>query len=203
MTSPPLAPGWLADQLPHPLADDHLTRQLLRIFEDIGASVRQPVVSFAHDLDVELAPMEFIRWMGEWLALAVPTSLSDQRQRDLLAAAGATWQLRGTRAALARLLETITGEAVEIDDGGGVFGEGEAPPNLKRVVVDLAARGGLTDEQILEFVRREVPANVVVELRVGGRPAGGTTPEPSPGTNAEATAAGDEPPLDESPEDLS
>lgn len=200
MTSSPLAPGWLADQLPRPLSEDHLTRQLLRIFEDVGASVRRPVVSFGHDLDVGLAPMEFVRWIGEWLALAVPVSLSDQRQRDLLAAAGATWQLRGTRAALARLLETITGDAAEIDDGGGVFPEGEAPPNLKKVVVDLAARGGLTDEQILEFVQREVPANVTVELRVGGRAAGGATPEPWPGENAGAEAPGDEP-RDEPPEE--
>jgi phage tail-like protein len=182
VTASPTAPGWLANQLPRALSEDHFTRNLLRIFEDVGDSVRRPVLSFANNLDAGLAPMEFIRWMGDWLALTVPASLSEQRQRDLLSVAGAMWKLRGTRAALVRLLETITGDAVEIDDGGGVFGEGEAPPNSKRVVIDLAARGGLSDEQILEFVRRETPANVTVELRVGGRALAEAQPEPSEGS---------------------
>lgn len=177
MTPSATAPGWLADQLPRALSEDHFTRNLLRIFEEVGDSVRRPVLSFVHNLDAGLAPMEFVRWMGDWLALALPVSLPEERQRELLAVAGAMWKLRGTRGALARLLETITGDAVQIDDGGGIFGEGEAPPNLKRVVIDLVARGGLTDEQILEFVRRETPANVTVELRVAGRTVDESTPE--------------------------
>lgn len=170
MTTERFAPGWLADQLPRVLADDHLTRQFLRIFEDVAESVRRNVLAFEHDLDVALGPMEFVRWMGGWLALAVPRSLPEQRQRELVAAAGAMWRRRGTKPAVVRLLEAMTASAAEIDDGGGIFEEGAAPPNQRAVVVRLESRGGLTDEQLLELLRLEVPANATVELEVAGGP---------------------------------
>lgn len=167
MSGDRLGPGWLADQLPRALSDDHFTRQFLRIFEDVGDSVRRNVVAFEHDLDVGLAPMEFVRWMAGWLALVAPESLPERRQKDLLVAAGAGWRRRGTKAAVVRLLESATGSQVEIDDGGGVFDEGEAPPNAKSVVVRLHDRGGLTDEQLLELLRLEVPASATVRLEPG------------------------------------
>jgi phage tail-like protein len=176
VTTERFAPGWLADQLPRALSEDHLTRQFLRIFEDVGESVRRNVVAFEHDLDVALGPMEFVRWMGSWLALAVPPSLPEPRQRELVAAAGAMWRRRGTMPAVVRLLEAVTGSAVEIDDGGGVFQEGGAPPNRRAVVVRLESRGGLTDEQLLELLRLEVPANASVEVEVA---AGAEIPPPA------------------------
>ena len=195
MTGEHLAPGWLADQLPRALSEDELTRRFVRIFEDVGDSVRSKVVAFEHDLDTGLAPMEFVRWMGGWLAISMPQSVPERRQRDLLAAAGASWRRRGTRAAVVSLLEAVTGSTVEIDDGGGVFDEGGAPPNRKAVTVRLGGRGGLTDEQLLELLRLEVPANVTVALEVAGAPAA----EPEPAEPAEP-AAGEEPPAT-SPED--
>jgi phage tail-like protein len=197
MTTMTMQPGWLADQLPRRLADDPLTRQVMRIFEDIGQSVRLPVLSFAHNLDAGLAPMEFVRWMGQWLALSVPASLSEQRQRDLLATVGATWKLRGTKGSLARLLATVTGDTADVDDGGGVFGEGEAPPNQKKVVVDLATRGEMTDEQIIDFIRLEVPANVSIDLRVGGEAAGQVR---APAAGAEEASPEESPPEATPPE---
>lgn len=199
MTQDAMAPGWLADQLPRPLAEDHSTRQMLRIFEEVGASVRGRAISFRHDLDVGLAPIEFVRWMGEWLALAAPPSLPEPRVRDLVSAAGATWKWRGTTKGLTRLLETITGGTVEIDDGGGVFGEGQAPPNQKKLVVRLSERGGIGDDEILAFVRLEVPANVSVEIHGPSGPARAAPPEepapdePAPTKTAPAEPAGKKP----------
>jgi phage tail-like protein len=168
MTTSTIADGWLADQLPRPLSEDHFTRQFLRIFEDMASSVRARVVSFEHDLDAGVAPVEFVRWMGQWLAVPVQPFLPEERQRALVAAAGALWKRRGTAQGLRGLLEALTGAEVEIDDGGGVFGEGEAPPNLKKVVVRVSDRGNLTEEQLLDFVRLEIPANAAVEIAAGG-----------------------------------
>jgi phage tail-like protein len=164
MTTTTIADGWLADQLPQPLAEDHFTRQFLRIFEDVASSVRARVVDFEHVLDPGLAPVEFVRWMGQWLAVPVQPFLAEERQRALVAAAGALWKRRGTKQGLSGLLEALTGAEVEIDDGGGVFTESEAPTNTKKVIVRVQDRGGLTDEQLVDFIRLEVPANAVVEL---------------------------------------
>lgn len=181
MTTQRFAPGWLAEQLPRALSDDPFTRRFLRIFEDVAESVRRNVIAFEHDLDVALGPMEFVRWMGGWLALTAPASLPEPRQRELVAAAGAMWRRRGTKPAVIRLLEAVTASSVEIDDGAGVFEEGGAPPNRKAVVVRLGGRGGLTDEQLLELLRLEVPANTTLELDVTpdrlDDPPAATTPE--------------------------
>jgi phage tail-like protein len=189
-----LAPGWLADQLPRVLSDDHFTRRLLQIFEDVADSVRRSVVAFEHDLDVALAPMEFVRWIGGWLALTAPESLPEVRQRRLIANAGATWRRRGTKAAVGGLLETVTGATVEIDDGGGIFDDGAAPPNRRSVVVRLESRGGLTDEQLLDLLRLEVPAHATVELEVTGD-------APPPRSAEEPSEEPVEEPVEEPPED--
>jgi phage tail-like protein len=178
VTTQRFAPGWLVEQLPRALSDDPFTRQFLRIFEDVAESVRRNVIAFEHDLDVALGPMEFVRWMGGWLALTAPASLSEPRQRELVAAAGAMWRRRGTKPAVVRLLEAVTASTVEIDDGGGVFEEGGAPPNRKAVVVRLESRGKLTDEQLLELLRLEVPANATLELDVATGPEAPVVAEP-------------------------
>lgn len=180
MTTNAVASGWLADQLPHPLSEDHFTRQFLRIFEDVASSVRTRVTSFQHDLDAGVAPVEFVQWMGQWLAVGVQPFIAEERQRALVAAAGALWKRRGTKVGLQGLLEALTGSEVSIDDGGGVFSEGEAPPNAKKVVVSLSDRGGLTDEQLLDFVRVEIPANATVEVTAKGRTKPGATKRAAP-----------------------
>ena len=199
MTTTGIAEGWLADQLPQPLSEDHFTRQFLRIFEDIASSVHARVVGFEHGLDAGLAPVELVRWIGQWLAVPVQPFLAEERQRALVAAAGALWKRRGTKQGLLGLLAALTGGEVEIDDGGGVFAEGDAPPNTKKMVVRVADRGGLTEDQLLDFVRLEAPANAVVELATGKRPPARSKKASSGGAGKEPAAddAATEPPPDD------
>jgi phage tail-like protein len=162
-------PGWLAEQLPRPLAEDHFTRQFLRIFEDVAGDVRRRVDGFRDYLDVRLAPAEFVRWMGGWLGLAVDPALPEEHQRSLVMAAGPLFPWRGTRRGLQGLLEALTRAPVQIEEGGGVFLEGEAPANSGRIVIKLTATGGLNEQHLLDLARLEIPANASVELRVGRR----------------------------------
>jgi phage tail-like protein len=162
-------PGWLADQLPRPLAEDHFTRQFVGIFEEIAGGVRERVVGFHHDLDVGVAPAEFVRWMGGWLGLLLDPSLPEAHQRSLVRAAGALLPLRGTKRGLKGLLEAFTRGQVEVEDGGGVFREGQAPVTTNRVVVRLTSAGGLNEQHLLDLVKHEVPASAIFELRIGRR----------------------------------
>ena len=69
--------GWLVEQLPRPLAEDNFTQQFVGIFEEVAGGVRERVVGFRHDLDVRVAPPEFVRWMGTWLGLLLDPSLPE------------------------------------------------------------------------------------------------------------------------------
>ena len=184
--------GWLADQLPRPLAEDHFTRQFVAIFEDLAGGIRDRVSGFEHALDPSLGPPAFVRWVGAWLGLALDPSLPEERQRGLVRAAGRLFALRGTPTGLQGLLEAFTEGTVKIEDGGGVFSESAAPPNRNHVVIDITGSGGMSEEHISELVRQELPASASFELRVregrGGsrrKKARGAPPAPDmPGAGA-------------------
>lgn len=168
--------GWLVEQLPGALSTDPFVPRFVGIFEEIAGTLRQRVEGLEHVLDVGLAPPEFVRWMGTWLGLTVQPSLPEDRQRTLVAAAGTLWVWRGTRRGLQGLLEAYTGAVVGIEDSGGVFAAGRGAPGPKRVVVRLTGSGELDEAHLLELVRRELPPDAALELRVAShvvqQPAG-------------------------------
>lgn len=63
----------------------------------------------------------------------------------------------------------MIGVDAEITDAGGVFPGGRSPANPNRVWVSVPNTGWTTEERLVEMVRNEVPADVTVEIRVGGR----------------------------------
>jgi phage tail-like protein len=160
---------WLVDQLPRALSEDHFVQRFLSVFEDLASSVRSRIVGFDNYLDAAIAPPEFVRWMAAWLDVPIDVSLPVDRQRAFVAAAGEFLPLRGTRAALQGLLESLTGSAVKITDGGGVWREGAAPARNAQVKVAIKNAGGVNEQQLLELVAREMPANVPFELTIGRR----------------------------------
>jgi phage tail-like protein len=162
-------PGWLARELPRPLAEDEFTLRFLRIFEEVAGDIRVRIAEFTDDLDPGLAPPEFVRWMAGWLGLALDPSLPEEQQRSLVRAAGPLFPLRGTKTGLQRLLEAFTRSDVEVGDGGGVYAAGGAPPASNQVTIRVSSAGGLSEQQLLELVRLEIPATAVVDLRVGRR----------------------------------
>ncbi len=161
--------GWLARELPRPLAEDEFAARFVGIFEDVGGGIRARIAEFTRDLDPGLAPPQFVRWMAGWLGLALDPSLPEEQQRSLVRAAGPLFPLRGTKKGLQGLLEAFTRSNVEISDGGGVFREGAAPPASNQVVIRVSSAGGLSELHLLELVRLELPATAVVDLRVGRR----------------------------------
>jgi phage tail-like protein len=163
------APGWLLRELPRPLAEDEFMGRFLGIFEEIAGGVRSRIDRFHRDLDPGLAAPEFLRWMAGWLGMALDPSLPEEHQRSLLRAAGPMFPLRGTRQGLQGLLEAFTRSKVEINDGGGVFAEGAAPPTTNQVVIRVSSAGAISEAHLLELVLLEVPATANVDLRVGRR----------------------------------
>jgi phage tail-like protein len=187
--------GWLADQLPRPLAEDPLLRRFLRIFEENADTVRDDIDSIEHLLDPDLAPPAFVRMLGAWLGVTVDPQLPDVRQRQLVRAVGRLLPWRGTRRGLEGVLASLTGSAVQVSDEGGVFTDGRAPTVEPRIVVRIASTGGVDEQYLLAVVRAEVPAHASVSLvvdehtveavgrsEVDGDDSSDAAPEPLDGT---------------------
>lgn len=163
------AHGWLVAQLPQVLAEDAFLQRFVGIFEQIATTVHGRIDGIEHHLDPDLAPPEFLRWLGGWLGLAVDASLPLERQRRLVRTAGPLLAWRGTRYALQGLLGALTDSPVDIHDGGGVFPAGRSEPADRRVTVRLEHTGAVDEHQLLEFLHRELPVDVTVELLIQER----------------------------------
>lgn len=161
--------GWLVEQLPRALAQDRFTRGFVSIFESMMDEVRTQIDSIEYYVDVDTAPIEFVRWFGSWVDVTADAGLPEDRQRHIVREAGRLFARRGTAQGLEGMLEAVTGGEVRIVDGGGTWPQGEAPPNPGRLLVRLTQTGGVPEEQLWRMIASEVPIGTTFELRLGER----------------------------------
>lgn len=159
---------WLLEQFPRPMAEDPFLRRFVGIFEEIAGPLRGQADHLEHLLDLHTAPSPFLTWMAGWMGLGIHPSLSEERRRALVRAAGPLFPWRGTRRGLEGLLRAFTRSDVEIEENGGVFPRGEAPTGSGTVTIRLEEAGGIDEQDLLRLVRAEVPADATVELEVAG-----------------------------------
>ena len=161
----------LADQLPACLAEDGFLRSFMGIFDEVADTVEMQVANLDHLVDVAVAPDQMLQWLGHfWLDVyLLDPSMSIKRRRRWVREMGRLLWLRGTAEGLVGLLEQITERQVEVYESGGVYPAGAAPDNPHHVEVWVDDGGSTTDEHLLAFVHRELPAEVTFELQVGER----------------------------------
>ena len=161
----------LADRLPACLAEDPFLRRFLAIFDAIAATVEMQVGGMEHLLDVSVAPDRMVRWLGGWLGIDdIDPSTPVDRQRDWVHEMGRLMWWRGTKTGVEGMLQLATGEDVTVIDTGGVYRHFQAPAvNPRHVRVLVNSVGWTTEEYLLALLRRELPAEVTFELRIGGR----------------------------------
>jgi len=163
--------GSLADQLPACLAEDEFLRRFMGIFDELAASVELQVANLENLVDISVAPEQMVQWLGQfWLDIYLldPSMDLDRRRRWVREMGKLLWW-RGTADGLTGLLEAITEQQVEVHDSGGVYREGEAPPNARHVQIWVDDCRSTSDEHLLATVHRELPAEVSFELQVGDR----------------------------------
>jgi phage tail-like protein len=90
--------------------------RFLGIFESIQTPIEWTIDSFDLYLDPDASPAAFLTWLGSWYGLTFDATWTEAQRRLLIAEAHALFARRGTRWALARLLEIYTGCTPEIDD---------------------------------------------------------------------------------------
>ncbi|MGE3960551.1 MAG: phage tail protein [Dehalococcoidia bacterium] len=161
--------GWLVAQLPRVLQQDRFTRRFVTVFEEIADGVRGEIDAVEYYFDVATAPAEFVQWLGGWLQVVIDPSMPEERQREVVRAAGDYYARRGTASGLQGFLEAVTRGEVRIVDGGGTWAVGAAPPNPGRILVRLTDTGEMLEEHLYRLIAAEIPIGVTFELRVDDR----------------------------------
>jgi phage tail-like protein len=118
---PPIPPGLdrysrrYLEYLPPIYHTDFMSR-FLALFEAILMPVEWTVDGFDMFLDPETAPAGFLPWLQNWFLIAFDDTWSDEKRRTFLLEAHKIYARRGTKWALARMLEIYLGQKPDIDD---------------------------------------------------------------------------------------
>lgn len=161
---------WLLAQLPIGMVSDDFFRRFVSIFQEVASTLVDGADNIPNTVDVTVGPESMVRWMAGWIGVpALDPTLSHVQQRDIVRTHAEMLAWRGTRRGLLRFLELVSGAPARLEDGGGVFGEEQAPASIGWARLYVESTGWLTEEDFIEVVRDEVPAHVSVEIFVGGR----------------------------------
>lgn len=102
--------------LPELYRSDDLTSRLLMLTETFWKPIEEQIDQSEHYYDPELAPVEFLPWLSEWIGFPSTLDLPVARRRKLLRNAMILFQTRGTMKALKTFLEITTeGQVVVIE----------------------------------------------------------------------------------------
>ncbi|GAB4276292.1 MAG: hypothetical protein Kow0080_26480 [Candidatus Promineifilaceae bacterium] len=119
----PFPPGldkhshFLLEYLPGIYHTDFMSRYLA-IFESILLPIQWHIDNFDLYLNPGTVPAEFLPWLAGWFDVVFNDSWTEAQRRLFLQEAHQLFARRGTRWALARLLEIYLGVKPEIDDTG-------------------------------------------------------------------------------------
>ena len=161
---------WLLTQLPAGMVAEDFFARFVRIFQAEAETLLAHPDNLPHLADPRLAPPEMVRYLARWIGLpGLDADLPEDLQRDLLVAGASALPWRGTAHGLRVLLEGCTGAPARVVDGGGVHPLGEEPTDTAWVRLETESTGRLTQDELVELLRAEVPAHVHLEVVVGGR----------------------------------
>jgi phage tail-like protein len=124
--------------------------RFLAIFESILTPVEWQVDHFDLYLNPKTTPEGFLPWLANWFSITFGPGWTVEQQREMLAEAHAIFARRGTKWALARVLEIYLGKRPEILDGV----EENDDPFTFTVKIPL-----LVDEVNRELIEQIIDAN--------------------------------------------
>ena len=151
-----------------PASSDPFLPRFVQIFEDVAETVLGRVDGLEHLLDPAVCPEPLLPWLGGWLGLETD-GLPPAIQRRLAGLSGRLLSSRGTAGNLTALVAALTGATPRVRDSGGVLPPDEQRPAMpKEVIVEVSTTAPLTPAQLEATLRREIPADAELVLRVGG-----------------------------------
>jgi phage tail-like protein len=165
-------PQSLAAGLPGAFIGNDFTRELVAAFDQVLAPVFATLDDFDAYLDPDHAPEDFLRWIAGWLGFPIDERWPAERIRANLADAVEAVLWRGTVRGVAAGVRAYTGRQPEVTDTGGVASSarplGPLPGDPRpRLLVRVAARGGVDPEVVERLVAELKPAHVPHEVVIG------------------------------------
>ncbi len=183
------SPHPLGERLPAVFAQDDLMQRWVAGLDDLLAPLLVTLDCFDAYLRTDLAPEDFVLWLGSWLGAESGPEANGARLRAAVAAAAALHRVRGTAAGLAEAVRLAFGVRPEIEESGGAswsarplgaFPGGPVPGVVVRLrVPDPSA----IDRRLLEeLVAAARPVHVPYRVEIlPSPPSGGFGPPPPPG----------------------
>jgi phage tail-like protein len=167
------SPHPLGDRLPSMYLEDSLVQRMTTAFDEVLAPIFSSLDNLEAYVDPELAPEDFLLWLGDWVGLALDESWPVERRRAVLSAAAGLYRVRGTSRGLEAYLEILLGTTVEIEETGGTAystGSDIDPPGSPNFA--MVVRIHTSDPSRLDMTRLEAlvttskPAHVVHRIEV-------------------------------------
>ena len=176
---PARRPDWLLEQLPVDMLRADFFRRFVSIFQDMAGTLLDGADLIDHVVDPTVTPTPMVGHLASWIGVhTVDASLPDHLQRLILAGSAKALGRRGTPLGLRDFLEMLSGSRADVDDGGGIWPEGEVPGDTAWVVLRVQGTGHLSEDEFVGLVRDEIPAHVRAELWVGDKRVLSTAEEP-------------------------
>jgi phage tail-like protein len=170
---------------PHPLGpylpalyqEDRFAQALTAGLDEVLSPLIASLDNLAAYHDPDVAPDDFLAWLGGWVATELDDNWPEERRRALVRRAVEIYRIRGTTEGLRAHVELVTGGRVEIGESGGVAWSresgadlpGQAEPRMTiRVYVDDVA--GIDTRALDRLVGASKPAHVIhaLEIATGG-----------------------------------
>ncbi len=174
----PRSPDWMLNNLPVGMLQSDFFVRFVSIFQELGASLLEDADLIDHVTDRTVTPVPMISHLASWIGVdTVDASIPEELQRVILHSSSKALAWRGTRFGLTEYLRMLSAGDAVVEDGGGVWAEGEAPEDVAWVRMTVHGTGHLSEDEFVALVRDEIPAHVRAELWIGSRRVLSTAPE--------------------------
>ena len=164
----------LGEQLPSVYADDEFAQRFVGGLDDLFAPLLSVLDNLAAYLRPELAPSDFVSWLGSWIGAELSGDESDADLRAAVAGAAGLHRHRGTAHGLSEAIRLGFGIVPRLVESGGMSWSarplgplpGEPAPRLEVRLTAEQARSVDLDRlrALVASVRpAHIPYSVVVE----------------------------------------
>jgi len=166
-------PHPLGQRLPAMYLEDSMVQRMMGALDEVMAPIFSSMDNLDAYLDPDLAPEDFLQWLGGWVGMTLEESWPPERRRAVLAAAVPLYRVRGTAGGLAAYVRLLTGADVEVEESGGTtYSRGAYPtapgtPGFRlRVRVHEPEGVTLSAAQVDAMVAAAKPAHVSHEIEI-------------------------------------
>lgn len=159
--------------LPALFADDPFAVRFTGGFDDVLATMVNPIDCVQAYVDPLLAPEPFVDWLASWVGVVLDETWTPAARRAVVAEAVDLFRMRGTMAGLRRHLDVVVDGDVAIIESGGVSVSERPrpdPPNdvehWVRVQVRPRTPGSVSQVGVEAVIRAAKPVHVMHSVEV-------------------------------------